>query len=103
MPTAATSLALYVSLRRLTLPLPLPRSPGDHGGGAQKRFLIAGGGAAETELNHRLHEWSKTQAGMRAYCVAAFAASLEVVPYTLSENAGTRLPSVLAVSRQWFA
>jgi T-complex protein 1 subunit delta len=28
------------------------------------------------------------QAGMKAYCVAAFAQSLEVVPYTLAENGG---------------
>lgn len=54
----------------------------------KKRFLIAGGGAAETEVNLRLSEWAKTQKGMMAYCVAAFAQSLEVIPYTLAENAG---------------
>jgi T-complex protein 1 subunit delta len=54
----------------------------------KRRFLIAGGGAAETEVNLRLTEWSKTQQGMMAYCVAAFAQSLEVIPYTLAENAG---------------
>lgn len=54
----------------------------------KKRFLIAGGKAAETEVNLGLTEWSKMQAGMKAYCVAAFAQSLEVVPYTLAENGG---------------
>ncbi|CAM9689085.1 unnamed protein product [Chrysoparadoxa australica] len=54
----------------------------------KKRFLIAGGGAAETEVAYRLTQWSKTLTGMQAYCVKAFAEALEVVPYTLSENAG---------------
>lgn len=54
----------------------------------KKRFLIAGGGAAETEVNFRLNEWAKTQVGMKGYCVSAFAQCLEIVPYTLAENAG---------------
>jgi len=54
----------------------------------KKRFMISGGGVAETELAVKLTEWSKTQVGMRAYCARAYAEALEVVPYTLAENAG---------------
>lgn len=54
----------------------------------QKRFLIAGGAAPEMELNLQLNTWAKTLAGMESFCVRAFAEALEVVPYTLAENAG---------------
>ena len=39
----------------------------------KKRFMIAGGGVAESELSVKLAEWAKTQTGMKAYCVRAFA------------------------------
>jgi T-complex protein 1 subunit delta len=54
----------------------------------KKRFMICGGGVAETELAVKLTAWAKTQLGMKAYCARAFAEALEVVPYTLAENAG---------------
>lgn len=54
----------------------------------QKRFLIPGGAAPEVEVTHQLSKWSKTLTGMESYCVRAFAEALEVVPYTLAENAG---------------
>lgn len=54
----------------------------------QKRFLIAGGGAPEMELSYQLSQWAKTLTGMESYCVRGFAEALEVVPYTLAENAG---------------
>ncbi len=52
------------------------------------RFMIAGGGAPETEVSLRLAAWSKTLPGLESYCVRAFADALEVIPYTLAENAG---------------
>jgi T-complex protein 1 subunit delta len=52
------------------------------------KYMISGGGVAETELAVKLTEWSKTQTGMKAYCIRAYAEALEVVPYTLAENAG---------------
>ena len=52
------------------------------------RALIAGGGAPETEVALRLMEYSHTLSGMEAYCVRGFAEALEVIPYTLAENAG---------------
>ncbi|KNA14842.1 hypothetical protein SOVF_103640 [Spinacia oleracea] len=53
-----------------------------------KRFLIAGGGAPEIELSRQLGVWAKSLQGMEGYCVKHFAESLEVIPYTLAENAG---------------
>ena len=54
----------------------------------QKRFLIVGGGAPEVEVSQQLGKWGRTLSGMDAVCVKAFADALEVIPYTLAENAG---------------
>uniref|UniRef100_A0A7R9U684 T-complex protein 1 subunit delta n=1 Tax=Pinguiococcus pyrenoidosus TaxID=172671 RepID=A0A7R9U684_9STRA len=54
----------------------------------KERFMIAGGGAPETQLAVRLMEWSSKQQGMVAYCAKAYAEALEIIPYTLAENAG---------------
>lgn len=54
----------------------------------QKRFLVTGGASPEVEVSYQLSQWSKTLQGMESYCVRAFAEALEVVPYTLAENAG---------------
>ncbi|CAL5224628.1 g7345 [Coccomyxa viridis] len=53
-----------------------------------KRFMIAGGAAAEVEVATQLSRWAKTLVGMEAYGVRAFADALEVIPSTLAENAG---------------
>ena len=72
----------------------------------KKRAIIAGGGAPETELAVQLQKYGRTLSGMEAYCfqvssylsyshlyllinnLQAFSEALEVIPYTLSENAG---------------
>jgi len=54
----------------------------------KERALIAGGGAPEIELAIRLAEYANTLSGMEQYCFKAFAEALEVIPYTLAENAG---------------
>ena len=54
----------------------------------KKRYLIAGGGSPEIEVSMRLQEWAKTLSGAHAVCVRAFAEALEIIPYTLAENAG---------------
>jgi len=54
----------------------------------KKRFLIAGGGAPETELSRELMMHANTLTGADSYCFKAFAEALEIIPYTLSENAG---------------
>jgi T-complex protein 1 subunit delta len=56
----------------------------------QQRALTAGGGAAETEVALRLREYAVTLTGKDAYCFSAFADALEVIPYTLAENAGMK-------------
>lgn len=54
----------------------------------KERALIAGGGAPEIELSIRLNEYANTLTGMEQYCFKAYADALELIPYTLAENAG---------------
>ncbi|KAJ3259383.1 T-complex protein 1 subunit delta [Boothiomyces macroporosus] len=54
----------------------------------KKRALIAGGGAPEVYISQKLHHLAKSLKGMEAYCFQEFANALEVIPYTLAENAG---------------
>jgi T-complex protein 1 subunit delta len=52
------------------------------------RYLLPGGGAPETALGVLLGKWADTMGDVQGYCVKAFARALEVIPYTLAENAG---------------
>jgi len=54
----------------------------------KKNFLIAGGGAPETTIAVRLMQVAKTMLGKDGYCIRAYAEALELIPYTLAENAG---------------
>ena len=54
----------------------------------KKRALIAGGGAPEIQASIKLMNYTKTLVGKEAYCFKAFAEALEIIPYTLAENAG---------------
>lgn len=54
----------------------------------KRRFMLVGGGAPEAELALRLSQHAATLPGKEQFCVRAFAEALEVVPYTLAENAG---------------
>ena len=54
----------------------------------KRRFLISGGGSAETEACLRLGDIAKKETGAVGFCLQAFADALEVIPYTLAENAG---------------
>jgi len=54
----------------------------------KKRFMVAGGGAAETAIAHGLRTAALEMTGTDAYCTRAYAEAMEVVPYTLAENAG---------------
>jgi T-complex protein 1 subunit delta len=56
----------------------------------QQRALTAGGGAAEAEISLRLQEHAVTLTGKDAYCFAAYAEAISVIPYTLAENAGMK-------------
>lgn len=52
------------------------------------RSIIAGGGAPEIELSLQLMEYANTLLGTEQYCFRAFAEALEIIPFTLAENAG---------------
>lgn len=54
----------------------------------KKKALLAGGGAPEIEVAHRLTLLSRELTGTEAVCFKAFADALEVIPTTLAENAG---------------
>jgi len=54
----------------------------------KKRYLLVGGGAPEIEVSLQLGKWAKTLQGKESYCIAAFGEALEIIPYTLAENAG---------------
>jgi len=54
----------------------------------KKKFVIAGGGAPEMEMSLRLQQESRRTTGAEGYCLRAYAEALEVIPYTLAENAG---------------
>jgi len=66
----------------------------------KKRFMIAGGGAAETEIAVRLYKHSQELTGTDAYCFRAFADALELIPYTLAENAGMKPIDVVTELRK---
>merc|ERR1711931_486850 len=61
----------------------------------KKRALIAGGGAPETEVARELMLHANSLTGADAYCFKAFAEALEIIPYTLAENAGLSPISVV--------
>ncbi len=54
----------------------------------KKRALVPGGAAVEMEVAQKLQEKSREIYGAESYCVRAYGESLEIIPYTLAENAG---------------
>jgi T-complex protein 1 subunit delta len=54
----------------------------------KKRSLVPGGAAVEMEIAQKLMVHSREIFGIDSYCVKAFAQALEIIPYTLAENAG---------------
>ena len=69
----------------------------------KKRFLVAGGGAPEIEIALQLANWAKTLGGMHSVCVRAFADAMEVIPYTLAENAGMNPIAIVTELRKQHA
>jgi T-complex protein 1 subunit delta len=69
----------------------------------KKRYLIPGGGAPEMECALQLTNWAKTLKGAHAVCVRAFAEALEVIPYTLAENAGMNPIAIVTELRRQHA
>jgi thermosome len=50
--------------------------------------IVPGGGAVETEIAKQLRDYAPKVGGREQLAVNAFAESLEVIPWTLAENAG---------------
>jgi len=50
--------------------------------------IVAGGGAVEAELAHRIKKWADKLSGREQLAARSFADALEVIPLTLAENAG---------------
>jgi T-complex protein 1 subunit delta len=69
----------------------------------KERFLIVGGAAPEAELSLRLAKFAETLPGQQQFCVKAFAEALEVVPYTLAENAGLNPIKIITELRRQHA
>jgi T-complex protein 1 subunit delta len=67
----------------------------------KQRALIAGGGAPETEAARQLRNAAKT--GKDSFCWLAFSDALEVIPYTLAENAGMKPIEVVTELRKQHA
>jgi len=66
----------------------------------KKRHLVAGGGAMEIECALKLADYAKSLPGVKGFCVRAFADALEVIPYTLAENAGLNAISIVTELRK---
>jgi len=51
-------------------------------------YILAGGGAPESEVAHQLREWSNKLSGREQLAAQKFADAIETIPLTLAENAG---------------
>ena len=56
----------------------------------KRKAMVPGGSAPETEIAVKLTELANKTQGFKSYCFKAFADALEVIPYTLAENAGLK-------------
>ena len=54
----------------------------------KKRSLVPGGAAVEMEVAQKLQAYSREIFGTDSYCVRLYGEALELIPYTLAENAG---------------
>ena len=56
----------------------------------KRKAMVPGGSAPETEIAVKLSELANKTQGFKSYCFKAFSDALEVIPYTLAENAGLK-------------
>lgn len=54
----------------------------------KSRFLMVGGGSPEIATGLRLAKYGQELGGMAGYCIGLYARALDIIPYTLAENAG---------------
>jgi T-complex protein 1 subunit delta len=52
------------------------------------RFLVPGGASVEMEVSQKLQAYSREIFGTDSYCCRQYGEALELIPYTLAENAG---------------
>jgi thermosome len=65
----------------------------------KRNQIVAGGGAIEAELSRRIRDYAAKVGGREQLAVEAFADSLEIIPVTLSENAGLDPIDILVALR----
>merc|ERR1712151_955440 len=65
----------------------------------KKKAMIAGGGAPEMEASLKLQQWARTVGGVNAVCIDHYAEALEIIPYTLAENAGLKAVDIVTKLR----
>lgn len=65
-----------------------------------ERALLPGGGAAEVELAVKLSQYASTVGGELGHCIQCIADSLDIIPYTLAENAGLKPLEVVTKLRE---
>jgi chaperonin GroEL (HSP60 family) len=61
--------------------------------------VVAGGGAPELEMSRALRKYAETLPGREQLAVRSFAEALEIIPTTLTENAGLDPIDVLSELR----
>lgn len=54
----------------------------------KKRSLVPGGACVEMEVSNQLVQYSREIFGNDSYACRAYGEALELIPYTLAENAG---------------
>lgn len=69
----------------------------------KSNYLIPGGGAPEIYLSNYLTRLGHTMTGLQAVCYRAFAEALEIIPYTLADNAGLNPIGTITELRQYHA
>jgi len=65
----------------------------------KKKALIPGGAAPEMEVSQKLTQWARSIGGINSVCIEQYAMALELVPYTLAENAGMQAVEIVTKLR----
>lgn len=66
----------------------------------KQRFLVPGGAAPETHLSLALERFGEEMGGLKGYCISQLGRSLDVVAYTLAENAGLHPINIISALRK---
>jgi len=69
----------------------------------KERFLLPGGSCPEIQLSLQLAAFAEKEGGMAGYCIREYARSLDVIPYTLAENAGLNPVAIVSELRKQHA